>query len=247
MKFEIYRDVGPSHLAPDGRLSVRSLVDFMQDCSVFQLDSERRLDEWFKANNAGMFLAHRQIHIVRMPVHGERMRVVTWVYKCNPMYGLRNTNMYDAEGNVCVYSCASGAFVDYGTGQLVRIPEDVLRTVPLYEPYPMEYMPRRVSVPKGVEAEAGEPMFVWCFLTDANMHVNNARYISVAQEYLPEGFGFSRIRVEYHIPAKYGETMYPKVYRAGEDTVTVALNNADGQHYAVTEFCREEGQRELVR
>ena len=147
MKFEIYRDVGPSHLAPDGRLSVRSLVDFMQDCSIFQLDSERTLDAWFKANDAGMFLAHRQIHIVRMPVHGERMRIVTWVYRCNPSYGLRNTNMYDAEGNVCVYSCASGAFVSYATGQMVRVPDEVLRTVPLYEPYPMEYLRDAKGIP----------------------------------------------------------------------------------------------------
>ena len=236
MKFEIYRDVGPSHLAPDGRLSVRSLVDFMQDCSIFQLDSERTLDAWFKANDAGMFLAHRQIHIVRMPVHGERMRIVTWVYRCNPSYGLRNTNMYDAEGNVCVYSCASGAFVNYATGQMVRVPDEVLRTVPLYEPYPMEYLPRRIAIPRGVEAVEHEPMFVWRFLTDANRHVNNARYISVAQEYLPEGYGFSRIRVEYHIPAKYGERMFPKVYSPDLDSTTVALDNEAGEHYAVVEF-----------
>ncbi len=234
-KFEISFVVGPSHLDETGKLSIRSLIDMMQDCSIFQLDSEPLLAAYFQETNSGMFLSQRQIELKRMPVHGERVRVVTWVYKCNPMYGFRNTNMYDEQGEVCVCSSAIGVFVDYATGGLIRIPQPILESVPIYDPFPMEYLPRKIAIPKADHATLSTPFYVWRFLIDANKHVNNARYVSVAQEYLPNGFHFNRIRVEYLIPAKQGEEMHPKCYEI-ENGYVVCLDDAEGKHYSVIEF-----------
>ena len=236
-KYEISFVVGPSHLDASGKLSIRSLIDMMQDCSIFQLDSEPQLAAFFKETNSGMFLSQRQIELKRLPEHGEKVRVVTWVYKCNPMYGFRNTNMYDERGEVCVCSSAIGVFVDYASGGLIRIPQPILDSVPIYEAYPMEYLPRKVTIPKEIEPQVSEPFFVWHFLIDANNHVNNARYVSVAQEYLPEDFCFDRIRVEYLVPAKQGSFMYPKCFEV-ENGYVVCLDDESGKHYSVVEFTR---------
>ena len=129
--------VATSDLGRNGCLKLRSLIDYLQDCSIFQLDTEPELDAYFKRVNGGMFLSQRDIHIIRMPKYGERVKVKTWVYEVNPSYGYRNNNVYDEEGNVCVESSALGVFVKYDTGALLRVPQDVMATMPVDEKHPM--------------------------------------------------------------------------------------------------------------
>lgn len=236
-KFSTNRTVGPSHLNRKGELAIRSLVDFMQDCSIFQLDSEKELDYYFKANNAGMFLSHRQIKLIRLPLHGEELTIKTWVYQCHQSYGCRNTNVYDEKGEICVASSAIGMFVHYDAGTLMRVPQTIIDTIPIFEPYNMEYLPRKISIPKNIKAKEIEPFYVWRFLIDANNHVNNARYISLAQEFIPEDFEIRSIRVEYILPAKQGEMIYPKIIEL-ENGYIVDLQSSEGKHFSVVEFTR---------
>ena len=58
---------------------------------------------------------------------------------------------------------------------------------------------------------------------DYNRHVNNANYIRMAMELLPDGFEVRGLRVEYRIPAKLGDTLTPTVYHPAADTIVVAL------------------------
>lgn len=234
-KFSISKTVGPSHLDSRGQLSIRSLVDFMQDCSIFQLDSEEELARYFKDTNSGMFLSQRQIEILRLPMHGEELTIKTWVYKCNPTYGFRNTNVYDAQGNACVVSSALGVFVDYETGTLIRVPRDIMDTVPIFDAYKMEYLPRKISVPKDIEVREFAPFYVWKFMIDANNHVNNARYISLAQEYLPDDFIFNSIQVEYLVAARQGEYIYPKRIEEGDGYI-ILLESEEGKRFSILKF-----------
>lgn len=41
--YKIVRQVGNSHVGADGTLTLGAAVDFMQDCSGFQLDSEAQV------------------------------------------------------------------------------------------------------------------------------------------------------------------------------------------------------------
>lgn len=233
-KFELLRTIGPSHLGSDGSITPTALVDLMQDCSLFQLDSEQDLTHYFEANKVGMYLSSRQINIVRLPRHGEKVNIVTWVYTCNPAYGYRNTNVYDATGAICAYSYATGVFVHLHSGQVTRIPQAVLDTVPIYEPYDMVYLPRRVKIPN-TEPKAAQPFYVQRYLLDANKHINNAKYVAVAQEYIPEDFSPKQIRIEYQLPAKSQDLIKPLCYPIDNGFV-IDLATKDNKHFAVVEF-----------
>ena len=251
-RFELDKVVATSDLGRKGCLKLRSLIDYLQDCSVFQLDTEPELDKYFKSVNGGMFLSQRDIHIIRMPKYGERVKVKTWVYEVNPSYGYRNNNVYDEEGRVCVESSALGVFVKYDTGALLRVPQDIMDSMPRYERHAMEYRPRKIRIPKDIEPELVDEYRVREYHIDGNKHMNNAWYVAIGEEYLPRDWEFSRIRIEYLIPAIYGDVMRIERYKInnplaqealplkqGENSgngYIVVMRREDGKIYSIIEF-----------
>lgn len=71
-----------------------------------------------------------------------------------------------------------------------------------------------------------------------NQHVNNAKYILMAEELLPPAFRAARIRAEYKKPAVYGEVLYPYLAQYA-DRWTVKLCGSEGKPYAVMEFYKD--------
>ena len=88
-------------------------------------------------------------------------------------------------------------------------------------------------VPKG-EFLSTEPLPVMRDDIDYNLHMNNAQYIRMACEYLPEDFDIKRVRVEYKKPAKLSELIYPQILQK-EDKIFVQMNSLEAC-YAVIEF-----------
>ena len=234
-RFEMEKVVATSDLGRRGCLKLRSLIDYLQDCSVFQLDTEPELDAYFKSVTGGMFLSQRDIHIVRRPRYGERVKVKTWVYEANPSYGYRNNNVYDEEGRVCVESSALGVFVKYDTGELLRMPREVLDTMKVHERHAMEYRPRKIRLPKNVVPELVDEYRVREYHIDGNKHMNNAWYVAIGEEYLPRDWAFTRVRIEYLLPAVYDDVMRVERYAVGEGYVVV-MRREDGKIYSVVEF-----------
>ena len=70
---------------------------------------------------------------------------------------------------------------------------------------------------------------------DTNEHVNNCRYVQMAQEVLEEEIEVKHLRVEYKNSARYGDKIVPKIGRDGERTV-VELCSEEDKPYAIVEF-----------
>jgi acyl-ACP thioesterase len=65
--------------------------------------------------------------------------------------------------------------------------------------------------------------------------MNNAKYVMVAEEYLPENAVVKEIRIEYKNAAVLGDRMIPRVTLA-DDSVTVVLVDENGKAYATVLF-----------
>ena len=61
--------------------------------------------------------------------------------------------------------------------------EQMLAGYVLSDKYPMEYAPRKISVPGN--GQAMEPFVVRPHHLDTNKHVNNGQYVRMAMEYVP--------------------------------------------------------------
>ena len=79
-----------------------------------------------------------------------------------------------------------------------------------------------------------EPVTVMRADIDYNRHMNNANYVRIAMELLPEGFEVRDLRVEYRIAAKLGDRLIPTLYPIdGGHIVSLAI---DGQPSAIIEL-----------
>ncbi len=225
--------VTPSCCDKHGNLKLFTALQMMQDCSEMWIDSEPVLKEFFMKENMTQLLASRQVEIIRVPTFKEKLTVTTSVYGMRPMFGFRNTFIYDAQGQPCYRVWGTGAFVDKTNGKLKRIEESVMRSVCIEPQLDMNYKDRRIILPKS-GGTTTPPVHVMRADIDYNLHVNNANYIRIAMELLPEEFSIREMRVEYRIAAKLGDTLQPTVFHHN-DSFIVALSIGN-ETSAIVEF-----------
>ena len=93
----------------------------------------------------------------------------------------------------------------------------------------MEWLGRKLPViPEG---EKKSSIRVPHYFIDTNHHMNNAKYILMGEEFLPEGFEVHRIWAEYKKAAVLGDTICPFV-AAEPSRVGVKLCDESGEAYA---------------
>ena len=214
----------------EGRLKLYSALQMMQDCSEMWIDSEPGVKEYFVAQNMAQLLASRQVEIIRVPEYKEELTVTTSVYGMKPMFGFRNTYI---EGKPCYKTWSMGAFVDKANGKLKRVDDATIASMTLEPQLEMNYGDRRIILPRE-GGEAQEPYKVLRADIDYNKHMNNANYVRIAIELLPEGFEVKCLRVEYRVAAKLGDVLVPVVYKV-EGRFIVAISVGDDVS-AIIEF-----------
>ncbi|NMC57364.1 MAG: hypothetical protein GYA50_09115 [Eubacteriaceae bacterium] len=232
--FETIRQAGTSSTGSDGHITVGAAVDFMQDCSIFHVDSMKDMDGYLHENKIKIFIASRQINIIRMPKYSENLKIRTWIYEITRACAYRNTVIYDEDENVCVSSYTIGAFVSQVTGKAVLIGNDLINKIKIYNKFDMVYLDRKILLPKEKPIKC-EPVSVLKYHLDYNNHVNNSKYITIAYEYLPLDFKFKQVRVEYKTPAKYKDILFPLKY-INKNAIIVDLCAENGASFATVEF-----------
>ena len=169
----------------EGKLKLYSALQMMQDCSEMWIDSVPMVKRYFAEQNMAQLLATRQVEVVRVPEFKEELTVTTSVYEVKPMFGFRNTFIYDAKGRPCYKTWSMGAFVDKAVGKLKRVDDATIASMAMEPRLEMNYKDRRIILPKE-GGEACVPVHVMRSDIDYNRHVNNANYIRIAMELLPE-------------------------------------------------------------
>lgn len=226
--------VYPSSCNEKGEMKLYDVMQRMQDCSELWLKSEPRYNQYYEENNRAQLLAYRQLDILRVPKYGENLRVTTSIYEMNSVFGHRNTNIYDATGQPCYLSWSMGAFVERATGHLSKVPQEVIDTLTYDDKTDMEYTDRRIFLPKDKQ-ESCEEFKVMKNDIDYNHHMNNAHYMRMALEVLPENFHFNRVRIEYKVPARKGDIIIPKRIITGADAFIILYV---GEHIGtIFQFC----------
>ena len=217
----------------EGRLKIFSALQMMQDCSEMWIDSEPAVKQYFTEQNMAQLLATRQVEIVRVPEYKEELTVTTSVYGMKPMFGFRNTFIYDAQGKPCYKTWSMGAFVDKAAGKLKRVDDETIQSMTLDPKLDMDYQDRRIILPKD-GGEVLEPIKVRRADIDYNKNLNNANYVRIAMELLPEDFVVSGLRVEYRVAAKLGDMLVPTIYRH-DNAIIISLSIGE-EVSAIIEF-----------
>lgn len=237
LKFPFNSRIRYSEVGEDQKLTIPGLINYFQDCSSFQSEGLGVGVNTLKERGRAWVLAYWQIAIQRLPVLGEAVVTETWPNSFKGCFGDRSFRMTDSQGNVLACANSLWIFLDIESGHPSKIDEMVSSAYEetMGDALPLPKESRKIPLPK--MAVEQEHFTVMKSHLDTNHHVNNCQYVSMAQEYLPEGFIAEQIRVEYRTQAVLHDEIIPMVYTQG-DLCTVGLCAKDQKPYAVLEFRR---------
>jgi acyl-ACP thioesterase len=198
------------------------------------MESEPTFTGCLARKNAGMFLVYRQVDIVRMPGYLEKIITRTSIFDCKNTFGLRNTNIYDAEKRPCILSWSIGAFVSLATGRMVRLTPEEMKKIKYDEKTEMEYLDRKIDL-SGIDSwKDMDKAVVKKDDIDLYRHMNNTRYVQTALDYIPD-LTLKRVRIEFKKPALQSDEIFPRVTNQG-NKYYVELRDKDKRQNAVIEF-----------
>ncbi len=222
-----------SELYADAKMSLPAVLSRLQDCCIFDSEEIGMGLHFLAQQKRAWVLSFWQVIICRYPGFGEQISTYTWPYDFKGFLGYRNFKMEDASCQTVAYANSVWTYLDTQTGMPVRIPQTVQQRYMFYPPYEMECAGRKIRLEEGMRQEG--PVHVARSHIDTNRHVNNGKYIMIAQEYLPEDFKVCQIRAEYKKAAVRPGIIYPKV-KEGCGRFLVSLENEAAEPYAIVEF-----------
>ena len=222
-----------SEVDAEGKLPVPGIIDYFQDCSVFQSEDLGVGVQYLKSKNRAWVLNSWQVVIERFPLEGDLVRTSTWASGFERLIGLRNFTMKDENDAMLAYANSYWVYMDLETGRPVKAsPEEIAVYAP--EPaLPMEYAPRKIKLPDSLEEKEG--LKVPKSWIDSNHHVNNSQYVRQAWNELPLYTNIQQVRVEYKNSAKLGDLMIPRI-SVEEERIVAELCDETRKPYAVVEF-----------
>ena len=210
-----------------------AMMNYFQDCSVAHSESLDRGVRYLSENHMAWVLSSWQICCDNMPRLFDEVTVSTWAYDMKAFYGYRNFTMDRKNGERLAYANSVWVLVDTLTGRPLKVPEDIINEYGTSPQLEMECSSRKIKVP--ADMEAGAEMVVPKFFIDSNQHMNNEKYVAIAQELLPAEFKIKELRVEYKKEAKLGDTIRSSVKKTDEGIVAVLADTED-KPYAVVQF-----------
>ena len=209
-----------------------TIIDYFQDCSTFQSEDMNLGLSFLESKKRLWFLTSWQLQIKEPVRLGTNITIGTWPYKFKDFYGYRNFIMKNQDDKVLAVADSIWVHMDSEKNRPVKVPEDNAG-YELEPPYPMEHMDRKIKIPKNLSPHPPFPVIKSNI--DSYNHVNNGQYIKMAEEFLPDDFMVTGMRVEYKNQAFLGDTIYPQIY-ADDKIYCVVLGNSEGKPYAIVEF-----------
>lgn len=220
----------------DGRLSLVSMMNYLQDCSTFHSEELNMGVGWLGEQGLGWILASWLIELDQLPRFGEKIRTSTWCYGIKGLHAQRCFSIEDASGRPVVRADSQWFLFDRNAGKVCRIPESqhcYLTDEPRTDLPPME---RKLKLEgEGVKAS---PILVTKQHLDTNRHVNNAQYVMFALDALAElghALDVRRITVQYRTMAWLGDKVFPRVYPC-EGGYAVELTDGADVTYAIVKL-----------
>lgn len=221
----------------DGNCKLRmdALMNYFQDASTFQSESLGVGFSYLVPRNLVWVLVAWQVEIYRYPALGEEVEIGTLPYDFKGFIGSRNFWMKTKTGELLAQANSIWTLLQFDSMKPVLPPADMLDKYPVEPRLDMNYEGRKVAVGDGGSYE--EPTVVQRQHLDSNNHVNNAQYISIALQYLPEEFPIGHLRAEYKKQAHLGDVLVPYVI-IEENKIIVSLRDDAGAVYVNVE-CRK--------
>ena len=219
----------------DGFMNLYKILEYFQDCCIFQSESLGYKIQDELDRNRGWFLLSWNVEIERLPFMGEELQIITEPYKMKGFYGYRRFMILDAENRTLASADSLWLLMDLKKKIPQRVPADMINA------YISNVTDDTVRVKRKLDSEGEwipkEKILVNKHYLDTNTHVNNVFYCMWAGEYLPDDFPLHKIMIDYRQSSYENDIIFIDTIQE-EERVRCRFRNQEGTLLALVEFLR---------
>lgn len=151
-------------------------------------------------------VALQQVSVSRLPVYDEKIELVSWPDPMMHLYFPRSYRILDSCGQALIEASALWALMDQKTRRIIFPEEHGIRIEgsPEQQPLPMARAPKMPALPDTAV------FTVPYSYTDLNGHMNNTRYLDLAEDRMPVSLrcrSVRQIQTEFTAEAKAEESV----------------------------------------
>lgn len=174
-------------------LTPEALLNYFQDCSIFQSEDIGFGVEYFKEHHTAWVINFWQIVIEKLPCLGTSVTVGTIPYDIKGFVGHRNFFMDDEDGRHLAKANSFWSYLDMDQMRPVRVPQEMIEAYGVGEKLEMDYCERKIKVKNENRLDSksqtestdlvffrGNPITIRSEHLDTNHHVNNGQYVRMA-------------------------------------------------------------------
>ena len=217
-----------SDITTDLTISTEGIIDLLQDCATFHSEDRGFTCAKLSEMHRGWFVTDYQIHIKRLPVMGERLTVETFPYGIRGMMASRYYKI-KSESGLLITANSMWVLMDNVEIRPVRVSDELKEAYGDCGKPDEEFENRKVPVLDGLE-EVGK-VRVDTSMLDSNNHVNNGRYIALAERFMDCRPTSGSLRIEYKKAALEGDVLHIRSGSVGADHQVIMTAEDESDHY----------------
>ena len=192
------------------------------------------------ASKTAWVLARMNIRFVNLPVWRDNVSLATWHKGLNRLFFVRDFQMKDAQGNICVEATTSWIVLNLETRRFVRDPK-LMDEGTVCQDHAIEQPADKVVIPKDIEPEYVMDHVVSYSDVDMLGHTNNAMYMhwamdAVAYEITSQK-PLKEVTINFNREARAGETV--SIYRTVVESEEQLHVYVEGKVEGASSFCIE--------
>ncbi len=233
--YTIKRTINSSDISYKNVIRLTNLINLVQDVEALHIDSMTKLKDEAYANNFSIPLNFRYLKILKWPKFKDEIKLVTYPYLTKSFFGYRNTLIYDKDNNLILESYSFGMFINLDTKTPHRISKETLDSINDLPKHKMSYHGRKVDIPENKKLINITKEKTKKTQIDYYNHLNNAFYLDMALNLLPDDFIYSEIFVEHMLAFKVNDLIIKELYEIDLGYLVI-LKNENNEIHAVIKF-----------
>lgn len=235
--YEIQTRIGFSTTDENLVLPLTGVINLLQDCATFHTEDTVYTTQTLKDQHRAWFVTDWQVRLHKPINMGDNVTVRTYPYKARGALASRYFTITDWDEAPFVTANSLWVFMDLDRMTPTRTPDGMLDSYGISAPPTEQFGGRKISFAPDMktltELTVDETMI------DSNGHVNNGKYVSIAQNYLMNQGPFNFYRIEYKNQAHKGDTVL--IRRGSEDGhVLIEITDETNTPYMKLEALNEE-------
>lgn len=218
------KDIGKYNLMKD-----RSMLEMFENIGAYHSDIVGYGANDVKKTKVVWILFDWKLKVIKRPKYGQNIHIKTWGRDMQKAYTYRDFELYDEQNNLCAIATSKWAIVNYDSGKLVRITDEIANSYGVEEKSVFENRKiEKINLPNTYTNTYNYTVSRRDI--DINGHMHNLYYLDLAYEALPQEIyekrPYNNVTINYKKEIRIGEVVKCK-YGLIDNKHVVAIYSED--------------------